>query len=146
MVGRADDGGRRVFRVSEIDIAVPDRPAQFPGMAQLRLDCSDRDPLRDHNFGDRNSFADPPPQRSTSEAPVQPISHRTRDEETLSNHSFLVLFISPIFAAMAAGLSTSLNIYFGPTSGNLRPANWASWRSAHSSHWLLCYAPHRESL
>ena len=33
--------------------------------------------------------------------------------ETLSNHSFLVLFISAIFAAMAAGLSTSLNIYFG---------------------------------
>jgi GPH family glycoside/pentoside/hexuronide:cation symporter len=34
-------------------------------------------------------------------------------KETLSNHSFLVLFISAIFAAMAAGLSTSLNIYFG---------------------------------
>jgi GPH family glycoside/pentoside/hexuronide:cation symporter len=32
--------------------------------------------------------------------------------ETLSNHSFLVLFISAIFSAMAAGVSTSLNLYF----------------------------------
>lgn len=33
--------------------------------------------------------------------------------ETLSNRAFLVLFVSAIFGAMAAGLSTSLNIYFG---------------------------------
>ncbi len=32
--------------------------------------------------------------------------------ETLSNRSFLVLFVAAIFGAMAAGLSTSLNIYF----------------------------------
>jgi Na+/melibiose symporter-like transporter len=39
---------------------------------------------------------------------------RTRDEliETLSNRSFLVLFASALFTAMAAGVSTSLNIYF----------------------------------
>jgi GPH family glycoside/pentoside/hexuronide:cation symporter len=33
-------------------------------------------------------------------------------KETLSNHNFLVLFVSAIFSAMAAGISTSLNIYF----------------------------------
>lgn len=33
--------------------------------------------------------------------------------ETLSNRSFLVLFISAIFGAAGAGISTSLNIYFG---------------------------------
>lgn len=32
--------------------------------------------------------------------------------ETLSNRSFLALFISSLFSAMAAGVSTSLNIYF----------------------------------
>jgi Na+/melibiose symporter-like transporter len=32
--------------------------------------------------------------------------------ETLNNRSFLVLFVSALFSAMAAGLSTSLNIYF----------------------------------
>ncbi len=32
--------------------------------------------------------------------------------ETLSNRSFLVLFVSALFTAMAAGVSTSLNIYF----------------------------------
>ena len=32
--------------------------------------------------------------------------------ETLSNRSFLVLFLSSLFSAMAAGVSTSLNIYF----------------------------------
>jgi Na+/melibiose symporter-like transporter len=42
-------------------------------------------------------------------------------KETLSNHSFLVLFISAIFAAMAAGLSTSLNIYFGTYFWELTP-------------------------
>ena len=41
--------------------------------------------------------------------------------QTLSNHSFLVLFISAIFAAMAAGLSTSLNIYFGTYFWELTP-------------------------
>jgi len=33
-------------------------------------------------------------------------------KETLSNRSFLILFISGIFSAMAAGLSAGLNIYF----------------------------------
>jgi len=33
-------------------------------------------------------------------------------KETLSNRSFLVLFVSGIFSAMAAGLSAGLNIYF----------------------------------
>jgi GPH family glycoside/pentoside/hexuronide:cation symporter len=42
-------------------------------------------------------------------------------KETLSNHSFLVLFISAIFAAMAAGFSTSLNIYFGTYFWGLTP-------------------------
>lgn len=39
---------------------------------------------------------------------------QTRGEliETLSNRSFLMLFVSALFTAMAAGLSTSLNIYF----------------------------------
>ena len=39
---------------------------------------------------------------------------RTVDElkETLANRSFLVLFVSALFTAMAAGVSTSLNIYF----------------------------------
>ncbi|MDG2333252.1 MAG: MFS transporter [Myxococcota bacterium] len=32
--------------------------------------------------------------------------------ETLANRSFFVLFISALFSAMAAGVSTSLNIYF----------------------------------
>jgi len=33
-------------------------------------------------------------------------------KETLSNRNFLVLFVSALFTAMAAGVSTSLNIYF----------------------------------
>jgi Na+/melibiose symporter-like transporter len=33
-------------------------------------------------------------------------------KETLGNRSFLVLFVSALFTAMAAGVSTSLNIYF----------------------------------
>ncbi len=39
---------------------------------------------------------------------------RTLEElkETLANRSFLVLFVSALFTAMAAGVSTSLNIYF----------------------------------
>lgn len=40
--------------------------------------------------------------------------------ETLSNHSFLVLFLSAIFSAMAAGVSTSLNIYFNTFFWELR--------------------------
>lgn len=47
--------------------------------------------------------------------PKQPFSARRTGreiKETLSNRSFLVLFFSAIFGAMAAGLSTSLNIYF----------------------------------
>lgn len=47
--------------------------------------------------------------------PKRPFAiRRTVDElkETLANRSFLVLFISALFTAMAAGVSTSLNIYF----------------------------------
>ena len=47
--------------------------------------------------------------------PKRPFEmRRTVDElkETLANRSFLVLFISALFTAMAAGVSTSLNIYF----------------------------------
>ena len=49
----------------------------------------------------------PPPRRDFDLA-------RTVGElrETLSNRSFLVLFVSALFTAMAAGVSTSLNIYF----------------------------------
>jgi len=41
-------------------------------------------------------------------------ARRTAGElaETLSNRSFLVLFLSALFSAMAAGVSASLNIYF----------------------------------
>lgn len=39
--------------------------------------------------------------------------HRARElKETLSNRSFQVLFVSALFTAMAAGLATSLSIYF----------------------------------
>jgi Na+/melibiose symporter-like transporter len=41
--------------------------------------------------------------------------------ETLSNRSFLVLFFSAIFGAMAAGLITSLNIYFNTYFWELTP-------------------------
>lgn len=41
--------------------------------------------------------------------------------ETLSNRSFLVLLGSGVFAAMAAGLSTSLNIYFNTYFWELQP-------------------------
>jgi Na+/melibiose symporter-like transporter len=41
--------------------------------------------------------------------------------ETLSNRSFLVLFASALFGAMAAGLSTSLNIYFNTFFWELSP-------------------------
>jgi Na+/melibiose symporter-like transporter len=42
--------------------------------------------------------------------------------ETLSNRSFLVLFMSAIFSAAGAGVSTSLNIYFGTYFWELKPA------------------------
>jgi Na+/melibiose symporter-like transporter len=41
--------------------------------------------------------------------------------ETLSNRSFLVLFASALFGAMAAGLTTSLNIYFNTYFWELSP-------------------------
>src|SRR5579862_237111 len=41
--------------------------------------------------------------------------------ETLSNHAFLVLFVSAIFSAAGAGVSTSLNIYFGTYFWELKP-------------------------
>jgi len=47
--------------------------------------------------------------------PKQPFdAGRTLRElkETLSNRSFMVLFLSGIFTAMATGISTSLNLYF----------------------------------
>lgn len=40
--------------------------------------------------------------------------------ETLSNRSFLMLFASAIFTAMAAGVSTSLNLYFNTFFWELR--------------------------
>jgi Na+/melibiose symporter-like transporter len=49
----------------------------------------------------------PPPKRPFG---FMPALREMR--ETLSNRSFLVLFASGIFAAMAAGLSAGLNIYF----------------------------------
>ena len=49
----------------------------------------------------------PPPKRPFG---VMPALREMR--ETLSNRSFLVLFMSGIFSAMAAGLSAGLNIYF----------------------------------
>ena len=58
----------------------------------------------------------PPPR-----LPFRPSRIAREMKETLSNHSFLVLFISAIFAAMAAGLSTSLNIYFGTYFWELTP-------------------------
>jgi glycoside/pentoside/hexuronide:cation symporter, GPH family len=42
--------------------------------------------------------------------------------ETLGHRSFLVLFISAIFSAAAAGVSTSLNIYFGTYFWELKPS------------------------
>jgi Na+/melibiose symporter-like transporter len=42
-------------------------------------------------------------------------------KETLSNRSFLVLFFSAIFGAMAAGLITSLNVYFNTYFWELSP-------------------------
>jgi glycoside/pentoside/hexuronide:cation symporter, GPH family len=59
---------------------------------------------------------EPPPM-----LPFNPTRIAREMKETLSNHSFLVLFISAIFAAMAAGLSTSLNIYFGTYFWELTP-------------------------
>jgi Na+/melibiose symporter-like transporter len=49
----------------------------------------------------------PPPKRPFG---ILPALREIR--ETLSNRSFLVLFASGIFSAMAAGLSAGLNIYF----------------------------------
>ncbi len=49
----------------------------------------------------------PPPKRRFG---LLPAIHEIK--ETLSNRSFLVLFVSGIFSAMAAGLSAGLNIYF----------------------------------
>lgn len=54
----------------------------------------------------------------------RPLSaRRTARElsETLSNRSFVVLFVSAIFGAMAAGLATSLNIYFNTYFWELTP-------------------------
>jgi Na+/melibiose symporter-like transporter len=50
-------------------------------------------------------------------------ARRTASEmrETLSNRSFIVLFVSAIFGAMAAGLTTSLNIYFNTYFWELTP-------------------------
>jgi Na+/melibiose symporter-like transporter len=56
--------------------------------------------------------------------PKRPFSlRRTARElrETLGNRPFIVLFVSAIFGAMAAGLSTSLNIYFGTYFWELTP-------------------------
>jgi Na+/melibiose symporter-like transporter len=55
----------------------------------------------------------------------RPFSARRTAREmrdTLSHRSFLVLFFSAIFGAMAAGLITSLNIYFNTYFWELTPA------------------------
>lgn len=49
----------------------------------------------------------PPPKRPFN---VHRVAREFR--ETLSNRSFLMLFMSAIFGAAAAGVSSSLNIYF----------------------------------
>ena len=49
----------------------------------------------------------PPPKRPFGVTPAL-----REMKETLSNRSFLVLFVSGVFSAMAAGLSAGLNIYF----------------------------------
>lgn len=50
---------------------------------------------------------DPPPKRPFD------LGRTFRElGETLGNRSFLALFVSALFSAMAAGISTSLNIYF----------------------------------
>ena len=49
-----------------------------------------------------------PPERDGFE--LRQTLHELR--ETLANRSFLVLFVSALFTAMAAGVSTSLSIYF----------------------------------
>ncbi len=49
----------------------------------------------------------PPPKRPFG---VMPALREMK--ETLSNRSFMILFVSGIFSAMAAGLSAGLNIYF----------------------------------
>jgi Na+/melibiose symporter-like transporter len=49
----------------------------------------------------------PPPKRPLG---VMPALREMK--ETLSNRSFLILFVSGVFSAMAAGLSAGLNIYF----------------------------------
>jgi len=50
--------------------------------------------------------------RPPAKRPFDPRRTVRELHETLSNRSFLVLFFSGIFSAMAAGISTSLNIYF----------------------------------
>jgi Na+/melibiose symporter-like transporter len=57
--------------------------------------------------------------------PKRPFNvHRVAREfgETISNRSFLVLFISAIFGAAAAGVSSSLSIYFGTYFWELTPS------------------------
>ena len=44
--------------------------------------------------------------------PFDPTRILRELRETLSNRSFIALFVSAIFSAMAAGISTSLNVYF----------------------------------
>jgi Na+/melibiose symporter-like transporter len=58
----------------------------------------------------------PPPKRAFS---MRRMAGELK--ETLSNGPFLVLFVSAIFGAAAAGLSTSLNIYFGTYFWELTP-------------------------
>ena len=53
------------------------------------------------------TFKQPPPRRAFD---FRQTANELR--QTLSNHSFLVLFFSALLTAMAAGVSTSLNIYF----------------------------------
>lgn len=58
----------------------------------------------------------PPPKR-----PFDALRVARELKETLGNRSFLVLFMSAIFGAAAAGVATSLNIYFGTYFWELKP-------------------------
>jgi glycoside/pentoside/hexuronide:cation symporter, GPH family len=59
----------------------------------------------------------PPPKRPFN---LYRVARELKD--TLSNHSFLMLFISAIFGAAAAGVDSSLSIYFGTYFWELTPS------------------------
>ena len=57
-------------------------------------------------------FLKQPPPRLATDEPFSLARTARELKETLSNRSFLVLFMAALFAAVAAGLSTTLSIYF----------------------------------